>query len=145
MVIPDINLLIYAYNAAASLHERARRWWEELLSSDTPVGIPWVVPQGFIRLMTHRAVLRDPWPVAECTGRVDEWFAAPNVISLEPGPRHLMLLSTLLAAAGTGGNLVTDAHLAALAIEHNAELHSNDTDFARFSGLRLVNPIAATH
>lgn len=141
MVIPDLNLLIYAYNQAADEHEAARSWWEALLSDDAPVGIPWVVTLGFTRLMSHPKVLTDPLPVEQCLAHVTAWFECPNVLPLEPGPRHWSIFSGLLTRLRVGGNLVTDTHLAVLAIEHNAELHSNDTDFKRFQGLRLRNPL----
>jgi len=144
MVIPDINLLLYAYSDAAAQHVRARLWWEDLLSGDTPVGIPWVVTLGFIKLMTNPRVIVEPLPVSTCLARVSEWFDAPNATPLEPGARHWETLSAVLARLGTGGNLVTDAHLAALAIEHNAELHSNDADFSRVPGLKHFNPLSAS-
>lgn len=141
MIIPDVNLLVYAYNRDAPHHADAKTWWEDLLNSDTPVALPWVSVLGFIRLMTHRAVLTAPIPPAEAIGHARSWMARPNVEPLEPGERHLEVLERLLTAVGVGGNLTTDAHLAALAIEHQAELWSNDTDFARFPGLRWRNPL----
>lgn len=141
MVVPDINLLIYVYNSAAAVHPAAKRWWETLLSSDKPVGIPWAVSLGFIRLMSHPSIFKEPLGVATCLAHVSAWFACANVSPLEPGRRHIAILADLLSRLGVGGNLVTDAHLAALAIENNAELHSNDADFIRFPGLRLVNPL----
>lgn len=142
MVLPDLNLLVYAYNESAVEHRRARAWWEGLLNGTTAVGIPWVVSLGFVRLMTHRSVLESPLQVARCVGMVREWFEVEHVSPLEPGKRHWAVFSALVTGLGVGANLVTDAHLAALAIEHNAELHSNDADFARFAGLRCVNPLA---
>jgi toxin-antitoxin system PIN domain toxin len=141
MIIPDLNLLVYAYNRSAPEHENAKGWWERLLSGNDAVSVPWAVSLGFLRLMTNRLVLRDPMPVAEAVARVQEWFEADNVNTLNPGSRHWTILSTLLTKLGTAGNLVTDAHLAALAIEHNAELHSNDADFSRIPGPRVVNPL----
>ena len=142
MIIPDINLLIYAYNRDARHHDAAREWWEGLLSSDERVGLPWAAGLGFIRLMTHPTVLVTPLDPATAIRHVRHWLERPNVVVLEPGPRHLDVLENLLGRVGVGGNLITDAHLASLAIEHQAELHSNDTDFARFSGLRWQNPLA---
>lgn len=141
MIVPDLNLLVYAYNSGAANHVRARTWWEGLLSGAAPVGVPWAVALGFVRLMTSRAVLREPMPVSDAVARVAEWWAAENVAPLLPGSRHWPILSSLLRTLGTGASLVTDAHLAALAIEHHAELHSNDADFVRFPGLRVVNPL----
>lgn len=141
MILPDLNLIVYAHNADAPDHGAARAWWEGLLNGNEPVAIPWAVALGFVRLMTHRAVLITPLQPAAAIAHVRSWFAQPAVEHLEPGPRHLDILDRMLSAAGTAGNLTTDAHLAALAIEHQCELHSNDTDFARFPGLRWRNPL----
>lgn len=141
MIVPDVNLLVYAYNRDAPHHTEAKIWWEGLLSSDAPVAIPWVSVLGFIRLMTHRAVLVTPLEPRRAVAHVRGWLMRRNVEALEPGDRHLEILDRLLDAVGTGGNLTTDAHLAALAIAHQAELHSNDTDFGRFPGLRWRNPL----
>lgn len=141
MILPDVNLLIYAYNSDAPQHTEARAWWEELLSSDYPVGLPWATMLGFIRIMTHRAVLLTPLAAGPAIAHVRSWHTRPNVSVLEPGPRHLDVLERLFEALGTAGRLTTDAHLAALAIEHQCELCSNDADFARFPGLRWRNPL----
>lgn len=141
MIVPDINLLVYAYNEAAPLHARASTWWRNLMNGRQPVGVPWATTFGFIRLLTHPAVLVDPLPVEEALLRVETWFQRTHVRVLEPGSRHLGVVRDLFAATGVGGNLTTDTHLAALAIENQAELHSNDADFARFPGLRFVNPL----
>lgn len=143
MIIPDVNLLIYAYNSDAPHHERAKGWWEGLLSDPRAVvGLPWAVTLGFVRLMTHPAVLLTPLRPEEALAPIAAWLALPQVEVLDPGPRHLEIVGRLLEAAGVAGNLTTDAHLAALAIEHQAELHSNDRDFGRFAGLRWKNPLA---
>lgn len=141
MILPDLNLVVYAHNADAPDHAAARAWWQDLLNGGEPVVIPWIVVLGFIRLMTHRSVLVAPMQPAAATAYVRAWFARPNVEHLDPGPQHLDVIERLLAAVGTAGNLTTDAHLAALAIEHQCELHSNDADFSRFSGLRWRNPL----
>ena len=141
MIVPDVNLLIYAYNSDAPHHSDAKGWWEDLLSSDEPVGMPWVTMLGFIRLMTHGAVLLTPLPAAHAIAHIRSWHTRPNVSVLEPGQRHLEVLGRMFKALGTAGRLTTDAHLAALAIEHQCELCSNDADFARFPGLRWRNPL----
>lgn len=143
MIVPDVNLLIYAYNRDARDHDAARRWWEGLLSGSESVGLPWAVCCGFIRLMTHPAVLSTPLAPVRAVAHVQSWFDRPNVEALDPGPRHLEVLGRLLGDVGVAGNLTTDAHLAALAIEHQCVVHSNDADFARFPGLRWRNPLAA--
>ena len=142
MILPDVNLLVYAYNEAAPSHAAARAWWESVLNQDKPVGLAWAVGFGFIRLVTHPAVLRTPLPATDAIDCVDQWFACEGVTPVEPGPRHLAIVRTLVDATGVAASLTTDTHLAALAIEHRTELHSNDPDFERFPGLRLHNPIA---
>lgn len=141
MIVPDLNLLVYAYSRDAREHEGARRWWEELLGSGGPVGIPWAVSLGFVRLMTHPSVLERPLEPVRAVAHVRSWLDRPNVEPLDPGSRHLEILERLLGEAGVAGNLTTDAHLAAIAIERQAELHSNDADFGRFAGLRWRNPL----
>jgi len=141
MIIPDLNLLVYAYNEDAPLHERAKAWWEQSLSGDEPVGLPWVVLLGFIRLMSSRRVLIEPMSTGEAIEQCQAWLAQPSTRIVAPGPMHLDLLSNLARDCRFSANLVTDAHLAALAIEHQAELYSNDADFSRFSGLKWRNPL----
>ena len=141
MIVPDVNLLVYAYNLDARDHVAARRWWEGLLSSTEGVRLPWAVSCGFIRLMTHPAVLERPLAPERAVAHVRSWFDRTNVGTLDPGARHLEVLGRLLGDLGVAGNLTTDAHIAALAIEHQCEVHSNDADFARFSGLRWSNPL----
>ena len=141
MIVPDLNLIVYAHNQDAPHHRGARAWWEALLNGTEPVAVPWVVVLGFVRLMTHRAVLVTPLAPDAALAHVRAWFGCRVVERLDPGTQHLDVLARLFAAAGTAGNLTTDAHLAALAIEHQCELHSNDADFARFPGLRWRNPL----
>ncbi|MFQ5740829.1 MAG: type II toxin-antitoxin system VapC family toxin [Acidobacteriota bacterium] len=142
MILPDINLLVYAYNADAPRHDKAKAWWEAILNAPQPVAIPWVVSHGFIRLMTHPRVTLRPLTPGEAITHVRAWLDRPLVHIIEPGNRHLDIFESLLDEVGVGGNLTTDAFLAALAIEHQCVLHSNDTDFARFSGLRWQNPLS---
>ena len=141
VIVPDVNLLIHAYNTDSAHHAAARAWWEGLLNGTRPVGLAWAVILGFIRITTHRQVLADPLPVAAACAHVRAWLRQPYAVHLDPGPRHAEILFSLLESVGTAGNLTTDAHLAALAIEHQAELHSTDADFARFPGLRWANPL----
>jgi len=142
MIVPDVNLLVHAYNSDSPAHAPARRWWETLMNGTRPVGLAWVALLGFVRITTHRQVLRRPLPVAAACAHARSWLARPYVSVLHPGDRHAELLFGLLESLGTAANLTTDAHLAALAIEYQAELHSSDADFARFPGLRWRNPIA---
>ena len=142
MILPDINVLLYAHNSDAAQHAAARRWWEEHLSGTETVALAWVTILGFVRLTTNRVILASPWPVETAVEQVQRWLAQPNVRIVEPGPRHAELFFRYLRALGTAGNLTTDAHLAALAVEQGCTLYSVDADFDRFEGLRWKNPIA---
>lgn len=142
MIIPDINLLVYAYNDGATQHATAREWWEGLLRGVEHVGIAWVVSIGFIRLMSNDQVIRSPLSPSDAANRTKDWFRCPHIRPLNPGDRHLEYFHRNLAKLGSGRNLITDAHLAALAMEHDAVLHTNDSDFVRFTGLRWHNPIS---
>jgi toxin-antitoxin system PIN domain toxin len=141
VLIPDINILVYAYNADAREHVRAREWWERTLTQSRPVGMPWITALGFIRISTHRSILNAPMFPKDAIRTVRAWLDVPRVQILTPGDRHAEILFGLLDRLGTAGNLTTDAHLAALAIEYQAELVSTDADFARFPGLRWFNPL----
>jgi hypothetical protein len=142
MIIPDINLLVYAYNTDAPHHDHAKSWWENTLSGTQPVGLPWVVCLGFVRLMTSRAVLISPMSAAEALQHVRSWIATPQADILQPGPRHLDILDSFATAGVLVSSVLTDAHIAALAIEYQAEVHSNDNDFSRFAGLRWRDPLS---
>lgn len=144
MIIPDINLLVYAHNDGAPFHDPAKHWWEGLVNGVERVGIPWVVATGFIRLMTHPRVLVHPTSPVEAVDHVHQWFRFPHIAPINPSPDHLEHLRRNLSDAGVGANLVSDSHIAALAMEYHAEVHSNDTDFGRFTGLRWRNPLSET-
>lgn len=141
MRLLDVNLLLYALDETAPRHPVARAWVEGALSGAQTVGLPWIVLLAFLRLSTRGAVFADPLSPEEALDIVDGWLAQPAVTIVHPGRRHAAILRELLVDAGTAGNLVTDAHLAALAIEHGAELCSSDADFSRFAGLRWLDPL----
>jgi len=141
MIIPDINLLVYAHNSAATSHEQARVWWEQTLNDTMPVGLPWIVLSGYIRLMTHPRVLEKPISVDSARADVDAWLDQSCVLIVEPGEQFRHIFLDTLSQLGTAGNLTTDTYLAALAIEHQAVLQSFDSDFSRFPGLKWKNPI----
>jgi toxin-antitoxin system PIN domain toxin len=141
MILPDINLLVYAHNADAPFHQPALTWWQSTLRSGKAVAIAWVVALGFIRLLSNPRVVKQPVPLARLVHEIQRWLALSHVSILNPGPRHLELLEELLGQAGTTVSLTTDAHLAALAIEHGCVLHSNDQDFTRFDRLAWKNPL----
>lgn len=142
MKVVDLNLLLYAINRDSPRHAAAKAWLESALSGEETVAIPWVVVLGFLRIATNPQVMPRPISVDDAVDVVDGWFAQPSVIDLSPGDEHWRVLKDLIVEAGTAGNLVTDAHLAALAIEQGAELYSTDSDFARFARLRWTNPVA---
>lgn len=141
MIITDVNLLVYAHNSGVSEHESARRWWERTVNGAEPVGLAWAVVLGFVRLLSSPAVAARPQPPERLLRAVEAILAAPAVRLVAPGPRHPALMRDLFVASGAGSRLVTDVHLAALALELDATLASNDADFSRFSGLRWVNPL----
>jgi uncharacterized protein len=142
VIVPDINLLLYAHVSGFAEHGDARRWWEGLLNSRTQVGIASPVLFGFIRLCTNHRILDRPMPIDRVLGGVEKWLSRPTVQMVLPGPRHLAIAFGLLRSLGAAGDLTTDVQLAALAIEHQAEVHSNDVDFGRFPQLRWTNPLA---
>ncbi len=141
MIVPDLNLLLYGYFRDSPHHKAAQQWWQSLLTGSEPVGIPWVVVLGFIRLSTNPRVMTDPLNLPEAKRIVDDWMRQLHVSPLNPGPQHMTLLSQTLTAGTGNSDFVTDAHIAALAIEHHAEVHSNDSDFNLFDGLRWRNPL----
>ena len=141
MIVPDVNLLLHAYNANSLVHGEARAWWEDRLSGAESVGLAWVTVLGFIRIATTPRTAARPLHVREACDHARSWLSRPHVSIVEPGGRHAEVMFGLLEHLGTAGNLTTDAHLAALAIEHQAELHSTDADFSRFPGLRWRNPL----
>jgi toxin-antitoxin system PIN domain toxin len=139
--LPDLNLLIYAIDEGSPQHEQARPWLEQTLSGTEEVGFAWPVLLGFIRLSTNAAVFEQPLGAGEALDCVDGWLGQTVAAVVHPTPQHAVILRRLLEPLGTAGNLTTDAHLAALAIEHGAELCSHDADFSRFKGLRWSDPL----
>jgi hypothetical protein len=142
MKILDVNLLIYAVNRDAPLHSKAKSWLEKSLVEVETVGFSWLAILAFVRLMTRPGLLQNSLSPERAFDLVGEWLNQPPARIVQPGPRHLAILRGLLTPLGTAGNLTSDAHLAALAIEQNALLCSCDNDFARFPGLRWKNPLA---
>lgn len=140
MNIVDANVLIYAVNRDSRHHQRAQAWLDGEIGEGAVVGLPWVVLLAFIRLTTKPAVVPRPLTPRDAMARVTRWLAEPNVVTPQPTERHADLLTGVLAETGTGGNLVSDAHLATLAIEHGAEVITFDHDFGRFRGVRWREP-----
>jgi len=143
VIVPDVNLLLYATNSSMPQHTRAVRWMNALFRGDEPIGFSWFVLVGFVRIATNPRVYRAPMSVSDALAVVDGWLSQRLVSIIEPTPAHWEILRSLLRESGTAGNLTNDAHLAALCIERGATLHSADGDFTRFRGLRWENPLLA--
>jgi hypothetical protein len=141
MKLLDANLLLYAVNKDAPLHAKAKAWLETTLSGRETVAFSWNVILAFVRLTTRPGLFRNPLSPGRAFDLVAAWLDQPSATVVNPGPRHLAILRDLLTSLGIGGNLTSDAHLAALAMEQNAELCSCDGDFARFAGLQWRNPL----
>lgn len=141
MILIDANLLLYAYDRSSVQHEQAKGWLQHALSQSEPVRLPWVSILAFLRISTNPRALRYPLSTKEVLAVVSDWLSLPNVNSIEPTDRHFQILSTLLSAGQASASLVTDAHIAALAIEHGALLCTSDRDFARFPGVKTFNPL----
>ncbi len=144
MKLPDVNVLLYAVDESSPRFPVARPWVEGLIGGFETVAFCWPVLLAFVRLTTKRQVVAEPFAVEEALDVVDGWLGRPNVVVIHPTDRHASVLRELLTPLGTGGNLTSDAHLAALAIEHGAELCSSDADFSRFTGLRWFDPLRGT-
>ena len=141
MIVVDVNLLIYAVNEDSPDHKKAKSWLEAAVSGTETVAFPWIVLLAFLRLTTRPGLFQKPLNVDAAFDVVDAWLQQPSVTVPEPTARHLQTMHDLISPLGIGGNLTSDAHLAALAIEQ-AELCSADNDFGRFSLLRWRNPLA---
>ncbi len=142
MNIVDVNVLLYAINDRSPHHREARAWWGQAMNGSDTIGLPWIVMLGFLRLATHGRVFPRPLAPEAAAREIDVWLAHHTVRVVREKDDHWSTLHSLLKNSGTAGNLTTDAHLAALAISHDATLVSCDADFARFKGLRWLNPLA---
>lgn len=142
MNLVDANLLLYAEDSLSERHEAARTWWDGQLSGSDPVALCWPVLSAFIRIATNARLHQRPLTLREATERVQSWFNQSCVRMIQPTEAHWKIFQQTLRSGDAVGNLVTDAHLAALAMEHNCVLQSTDADFSRFRGLKWKNPIA---
>jgi hypothetical protein len=141
VTVVDANVLLYAYNEDAPQQQKAAEWLTRLVQSGEIIGLPWATLWAFIRISTNSRIWTNPRPAGEAFAIIREWLAQPGVVPLQAGPLHLEILEKLVRDHGVAGPLMTDAVLAALAIEHGASLASTDQDFRRFTGLRWVNPL----
>lgn len=144
MILVDANLLIYAYAPTLPQHEAAKEWLENQLNNTPRVGLPWPSLLAFVRIVSNPRVFERPVPIAEAWARVEEWLTLPSVWIPLPTERHAEILGELMQSMVDRSQLVPDAHLAALAVEHGLTLCSTDGDFARFPKLRWYNPLANT-
>jgi len=143
VILIDANILIYAHVSSFAEHNRARDWLDRQLNAAAPVGLPWASVLAFLRLVTNPRVFEHPEPMGDAWQQVRTWPTAETAWVPQPTERHADLLSEFLTLPGVYGNLVPDAHLAVLAVEHGLTLCSTDGDFARFQGLRWFNPLAS--
>ena len=141
MIIPDVNLLVSAHNETSIFHKAALDWWETSLNGDASILLPHICVNGFVRIMTHPKILVEPLSVREALEAVDIWMGSSCISLLAPGLRHYEFYKNILMEIGVGGKLTTDAYIAAMAIENQATVFSNDSDFSRISGLRWKNPL----
>ena len=141
MKIVDINLLIYAINKDAPHHSKAKKWLEDSLSGDEPIGFVWIVILGFLRIVTNGRIMPTPIAPEVAIDIINDWLQQAPSVTVVPTPQHWAIFKELILPLGTAANLTSDAHLAALAIEHGARLYSTDNDFSRFRKLRWTNPI----
>lgn len=142
MILPDVNVLVHAHNSDSPVHDAARQWWDGCLAGTEGIGLAWVTLLGFVRISTHRKILQRPLPVDAVMERIESWLKLPQVHIPHPSDRHFDGLREAFRSLGTAGNLTTDAHLATLARQRSYVLYTTDTDFARFPGLRWINPCA---
>jgi uncharacterized protein len=143
LILVDANLLLYAEDCQSPFHSLAREWWDAQLSGRSPVCVCWSVLCAFLRIATNRRIFQRPLSLEEAIGRVQSWLDQPNVRIVHPTERHWQFFCEMLNSGKATANLVADAHLAALALEHGCELNSTDADFTRFPRLAWRNPLAA--
>jgi toxin-antitoxin system PIN domain toxin len=144
MMLIDANLLLYAYDSASEQHRAAADWLKASFSNPEPVGLAWITILAFLRIATNPRMRAQPFTSSEAMAVVDEWLERPNISILAPTERHWPILKELVPKAQVRGQLMMDAHLATLAIEHGAVLCSNDRDFSRFPGLQWMNPLESS-
>jgi hypothetical protein len=141
VIVLDANILLYAYDSSSALHASARAWVEQVLAGDELAALPWQTISAFVRIVTNPRLPGVRFTAGEAVQVVDDWLAQPNIRAIGPGERHWSSFRQMLIDGQAGGPLTIDAALAALTIEHGGVLHTTDRNFARFPGLRWVNPL----
>jgi len=142
LILVDANILLYAEDSLSPLHQKARVWWDEQLSQSGPVCLCWPVLSAFIRIGTNPRIFEHPLSLEQALARVQSWMEQPCTRVIRPTEQHWTIFQMMLKDGQAVANLVTDAHLAALAIEHGCDLASTDSDFARFPKLKWINPLS---
>jgi toxin-antitoxin system PIN domain toxin len=142
VILVDANILLYAEDSSSPFHDKARPWWDEQLSGALPVCLCWQVIDAFVRIGTNSRVFEHPLLVAQAISRVGSWLEQPCIRLIQPTDHHWIVFQEMLTAGQASGNLVPDAHLAALALEHGCTLYSSDADFSRFPRLKWKNPLS---
>jgi len=142
LILVDANVLLYAQDSLSDYHARAREWWDTQLSGTDPVCLCWTVISAFIRIGTNSRVFKRPLSCSEAIERVQSWLDQPCTRLIQPTEKHWSIFQEMLVKGKASANLVTDAHLSALAIEHGCEINSTDADFSRFPHLKWRNPLA---
>jgi hypothetical protein len=141
LILVDANILLYAEDSLSAFHQQARKWWDDQLSGSEPVCLCWTVLSAFIRIGTNPRVFENPLSLEQAQARIQSWFDQPCTRIIRPTEQHWTAFQQMLTAGQAVANLVTDAHIAALALEHGCTVASTDADFARFPKLRWINPL----
>jgi uncharacterized protein len=141
VILVDVNILLHTIESRSPLNAKARKWWDARLSESVPVCLCWAVLSGFLRIATNRRIFQHPLSMEEAVARVQSWLDQPCVRIVHPTQRHWDVFRDMLTGGKATANLVSDAHLAALAIEYGCELNSTDADFSRFPRLAWKNPL----
>ena len=141
MILPDINLLVYASNTQSRFHKSASEWWKKILNAEEPIALPGICISGFVRIMTHPKILAEPLDAGEAFSIVDSWLLSPSLEIMYPEAGHFSIFQRLCIEASARGKITTDAYIAATAIEQGATIYTNDSDFSRFNEVKCKNPL----
>jgi uncharacterized protein len=142
MILLDVNILLYAHSESSPRHRQAREWIEKVMAEREEIGLPWSTIHGFLRVVTNPAAYTRPRDLASACQVIDDYLVHSNVSTIEPAPDYWKLFRRVLTESQAGHRLLPDAHLASLALQHNAAICTNDKDFTRFRGVRVINPVA---